>query len=100
MKEGEDYLIAPTPGDEQDWCVILRGQYDKVVGRYTDIEITEQGTKLSFVFVPLYQPDTIELETEEFQNHTGEVLSQIIRDHHDKESMVYYSKETGERVEF
>ena len=70
MKEGEDYLIAPTPGDDQDWCVILKGQYDKVVGRYTDIEITEQGTKLSFIFVPLYQPVTVEtLDTPEFQSH-------------------------------
>ena len=101
MIEGEDYLIAPTPGDEKDWCVILKGQYDRVVGRFTDIEITEQSTKLSFVFVPLHQPLEVEsLETPEFQNHVGEVLATIIRDHHDKESMVYYSKETGERVEF
>ena len=101
MKEGEDYLIAPNPKDEHDWCVIFKGQYDRVVGSFTNIEITEQSTKLSFMFVPLHQPLDVEsLDTPEFQNHTGEVLSQIIRDHHDKESMIYYSKETGERVEF
>ena len=101
MKEGEDYLIAPNPNDEHDWCVILKGDYDRVVGSFTNIEITEQGTKLSFMFMPLHQPVSIEtLDTQEFQDHTGEVLSQIIRDHHDKESMIYYSKETGERVEF
>ena len=49
-EEGVDYMIAPNPQNDQDWCVIFKDNgYDRVVGRYSDIEITDQATKLSFL---------------------------------------------------
>lgn len=100
-EEGVDFLIAPNPENDQDWCVIFKGNgYDRLVGRYSDIEITEQGSKLSFLFHPMFEPEEIgDLNTLEFREWSGKVLNKIVVDHHEKESMVYYSKTTGERVE-
>ena len=54
---------------------------------------------MSFRFEPVYVPEGIELGGEGFLDHLSEVLGTIIKEHHEKEAMVYYSKETGERVD-
>ena len=104
MKEGEDYLLTEDPqsGNADDWAVILKHpDYDKVVGKYTDIQILDQGTKLSFRFHPLFVPEEAkDVTTVEFYDHVAEVLSEIIKAHHEKNAMKYYSKETGEYIEF
>ena len=70
MIEGTDYHITVDPkGTNQDaWSVIMAGPWDRVVGRYRDVEITDGGTKLSFAFEPQYVPEGLEL-TEEFENY-------------------------------
>ena len=55
---------------------------------------------MDFVFEPQYVPEGVNIECTEFDFHVGEVLASIIRDQHEKKSMVYYSKETGEKVEY
>jgi hypothetical protein len=104
MIEGQDYIIAPDPErkDEQDaWCVIFTGDYDKVVARYDNIQILEKGTKLSFVLHVLHQPEESgDANTIEFHDHAAEVLSEIIKSNHDQKTMIYINKETGEQVEY
>ena len=101
MKVGEEFLIAndPQSSNQDDWVVILKDPWDRVVGRYKDIEITEKGTRLSFRFEPVYVPEGVDIEGEGFLDHISEVLGTVIKEHHEKEAMVYYSKETGERVD-
>ena len=93
-------MIAPDPKDNEDWCVILKNAgLDRVVGKYNNIEITQKGTKVSFEFIPIHTPeDAADIQCAEAREYLGHVLVQIMRDHQDKQSMVYYSKETGERV--
>lgn len=102
VEEGVDYLIAPDPKNNDDWCVILKnGGLDRVVGKYSNIEITEQGTKVSYVFQPLFEPEgSADTQSQDAKDYLSHVLVQIMRDHHDKQSMVYYSKKTGEQVHF
>lgn len=102
VEEGVDYLIAPDPKNSEDWCVILKlAGLDRVVGKYNNIEITEKGSKVSFEFHPMYTPeDASDIQCEESKEYLGHVLVQIMRDHHEKQSMVYYSKETGEQVSY
>lgn len=101
MKVGEEFLIAndPQSSNQDDWVVILKDPWDKVVGRYHDTEITEKGTKLSFRFEPIYVPEGVDIEGEGFLDHISEVLGTIIKEHHEQDATVYYSKETGERVD-
>ena len=101
MNVGEEFLIAndPQSSDQDDWVVILKDPWDKVVGRFQDVEITENGTRLNFRFEPVYVPEDVDIEGEGFLNHISEVLGTVIREHHEKEALVYYSKETGERVD-
>ena len=101
MKVGEEFLIAndPQSSNQDDWVVILKDPWDRVVGRYKDIEITEGGTRLSYRFEPVYVPAGVDIEGEGFLDHISEVLGTVIKEHHEKEAMVYYSKETGERVD-
>ena len=102
MTEGEEYHITvdPKAQGQDDWSVILTGTWDRVVGRYRDVEITDGGTKLNFKFEPQYVPEGIDIQCTEFDFYVGEVLGSIIRDQHEKGSMVYFNKETGERVEY
>ena len=102
MTEGEHYHITLDPkGEGQDaWSVILTGTWDRVVGRYRNVEITNGGTKMDFVFEPQYVPEGVNIECTEFDFYVGEVLASIIRDQHENKSMVYYSKETGEKVDY
>lgn len=101
MIEGEDYMIAndPQSSNQDDWVVILKGEWDRVVGRYENIEITEKGTRLNFRFEPVYVPEGTSIEGQGFLDYISEVLGSIIRDHHEKNAMMYYSKETGDRVD-
>ena len=101
MKVGEEFIIANDPqSSNQDYCVvILKDPWDKVVGRYHDTEITESGTKLSFRFEPIYVPEGVDIEGPGFLDHISEVLGTVIKEHHEKDAAVYYSKETGERVD-
>ena len=101
MKVGEEFLIAndPESSNQDDWVVILKDPWNRVVGRYHEIEITEKGTKLSFRFEPTYVPEGIDIEEPGFLDHISEVLGTIIKEHHEKDAMMYYSKETGERVD-
>ena len=102
MTEGEDYLITVDPQGtgQDDWSVILKGPWDRVVGRFRDVEITHQGTKMDFKFEPQYVPEGVNIECTEFDFYIGDVLGSIIRDQHEKGGMVYYSKETGKKVEY
>ena len=103
MKEGEDYFITEDPKstDGADWAVIFKHpDYDQVVGRYSNIEILEQGTKLSFKFQPLHvPPESKDVTTMEFHDYIADVLGTIIKEHHEKRAMSYFSKETGEMLE-
>ena len=49
MIVGEDFTIAndPQSSNQDDWVVILKDPWARVVGRYHDVEITEKGTRLS-----------------------------------------------------
>ena len=102
MKEGEDYILTEDPEstDGSGWAVVFAGdRYDKVVARYTDIEILEQGTKLQFQIQPLFVPEgSDDVTAMEFHDHAAEVLVDIMEKQHEDKSMVYLSKETGERV--
>lgn len=102
MIVGEDFTIAndPQSSNQDDWVVILKDPWERVVGRYHDVEITEKGTRLSFRFEPVYVPEGIDLDGGDFLDHISEVLGTIIKEHHEKEAMIYYSKETGERVDY
>ena len=101
MKVGEEFVIAndPQSSNQDDWVVILKDPWDKVVGRYHDAEITEGGTRLSFRFEPIYVPEGVDIEGTGFLDHISEVLATVIKEHHEKDATVYYSKETGERVD-
>ena len=101
MKVGEEFLIAidPQSSNQDDWVVILKDPWEKVVGRFKEVEITEKGTRLNFRFEPVYVPEGVDIEAEGFLDHISEVLGTVIKEHHEMESMVYYSKETGERVD-
>ena len=94
-------MISNDPQSENpnDWVVILKDPWDRVVGRYENIEITEKGTRLNFRFEPLYVPEGMSIEGEGFLDHISEILGSIIRDHHERDANMYYSKETGERVD-
>ena len=102
MTDGEHYSIVVDPQGtgQDDWSVILIGQWDRVVGRFRDVEITHGGTKMNFKFEPQYVPEGTDIQCTEFDFHIGEVLGSIIRDQHEKKSMVYYSKETGDKVDY
>ena len=89
----------PQSDNPNDWVVILNDPWDRVVGRYENIEITEKGTRLNFRFEPVHVPDGTNIEGEGFLDHISEVLASIIRDHHDRDATMYYSKETGERLD-
>jgi hypothetical protein len=102
MTEGEQYHIAVDPQGQgqDDWSVILTGTWDRVVGRFREVEIIEGGTKMNFKFEPQYVPEGINIECTEFDFYVGEVLASIIRDQHEKGTMQYYNKETGEKVDY
>ena len=99
MKENEDYIITEDPqsGNADDWAVIIKHpDYDRVVGRYTDIQILEKGTQLKFIFHHLHVPEESEdVTTKEFYDLAAEILGDIIVNHHEKNAMRYISKETG-----
>ena len=101
MNVGDDFLIAndPPSSNQDDWVVILKDPWDKVERRYHATEITEKGTKLSCRFELIYVPEGVDIEGEGFLDHISEVLGTIIKEHHEKDAAVYYSKETGERVD-
>jgi hypothetical protein len=98
MKEGEDYILTEDPEstDGTGWAVIFEsGVYEKVVARYTDIEILDQGTKLQFQIQPLYVPEGAgDVTAMEFHDHAADVLVDIMKKQHEDKSMVYLSKET------
>ena len=104
MKEGKDYIITSDPYscNQDDWAVILKYPFDKVVGRYRNISITEKGTKVSFDFERLYCPETAEVKgnEEKFNTFLGDVLIDIVKNHHDKKANIYYSMKTGEKIEY
>ena len=102
MKEGEDYIVTQDPESEDGtgWAVIFEsGPYEKVVARYTDIEILEQGTKLQFQIQPLFVPEgASDVTAMEFHDHAADVLVDIIKKEHEEKAMIYLNKKTGERV--
>ena len=101
MTEGKDYIIAPDPqktGDQNAWVVIFKERFDRVVVRYNNIQILEKGTKLSFELEPIHVPKEAEVDAEELQNHAADVLGVIIKKMHEEKTMVYVSKETGEKI--
>lgn len=104
MKEGKDYIITSDPksSNQDDWVVILKAPFDRLVGRYRNISITEKGTKVSFDFDHLYCPETTDVEgnEEELKSHLSDILVNILKEHHDKGANIYYSMKTGERIEF
>jgi hypothetical protein len=102
MIEGTDYHITVDPkGNSQDaWSVIMGSPWDRVVGRYRNVEITEGGKNLSFAFEPQFVPEGIDLQCEEFEDYCSTVLASIIRDQHENGGMLYTNKETGERVDY
>ena len=102
MKEGVDYILTEDPESEDGtgWAVIFEtAPYEKVVARYTDIEILDQGTKLQFQIQPLYVPEgSGDVTAMELHDHAADVLVEIIKKEHEEKAMVYMNKETGERV--
>ena len=100
MEEGKDYFITNDPQGQgqDDWSVIYSGSWDKVVGRYKDIELN--GDKMSFRWEPQYVPEGIDINTSEFEVVLGTVLNEILKDHHEKGAMIYVNKETGETVDY
>ena len=102
MKEGEDYILTEDPESTEGtgWAVIFEsGVYEKVVARYTDIEILDQGTKLQFQIQPLFVPEGAgDVTAMEFHDHAADVLVEIIKKEHEEKAMVYLNKKTGERV--
>ena len=101
MKVGEEFVIAndPQSDNQDDWVVILKDPWDRVVGRYKDVEITEKGTRLNFRFEPVHVPEDVDIAAEGFLDHISEVLATVIKEHHEREAVLYYSKDTGERVD-
>ena len=100
MKEGENYTITVDPNDRDGWCVILKGNWDKVVGRFKDIQITDRGTKMDFAFEPLFVPEKYNIQCTEFDMYISDVLADIIREQHARGGMIYHNIETGERVDY
>lgn len=100
MRIGDDYIIAhdQTPSNDQGWSVILNGKYDNLVLKYTHIEL--DGNKMTFGHEILFNPEDYEVTSEEFIDHIADVLKDIIESHHEKKAMVYYSKKTGERIDY
>ena len=101
MKEGTDYHITidPRAEDALQWSVIMGGPWDRVVGRYRDIEITDKGTKLNFAFEPQYVPEGTDIQCTEFDFYASEVLNGIIKNHHEKKARVYMT-EDGKKVDY
>ena len=101
MEVGKDYIITRDPYStkQEDWVVILKTQFPRVVGRYSNIRITEKGTNVSFDFEQLYCPETANVEGNEteFDKHLGEVLLSVLRDNND--TNVYYNMNTGSKIE-
>jgi len=104
MKEGEDYIIASDPDstNQDDWVVILSHPYDRLVGRYRNVEIKDKGTNVSFDFEKVYAPETCNVkgDEKELHQHLTNVLVSILNDHHEKRANIYYSMETGKRIEY
>ena len=104
MKEGEDYIISSDPdsNNQDDWVVILSHPYDRLVGRYRNVEIKDKGTIVSFDFEKLYAPETCNVKgnEKELHQHLTNVLVSILNDHHEKRANIYYSMETGKRIEY
>ena len=104
VTENEDYIIAADPQrpDQQDaWCVIFKKKYDRVVVRYNNIQVLERGTKLSFELQPMFYPEDIgDIDEQDFQDHAADVLGVIVKDMHEKKTMVYVNKETGKQIEY
>ena len=104
MIDNKDYIIAADPErpDDQDaWCVIFKSKYDRTVVRYSNIQVLEKGTKLSFELQPMFFPEDIgEIDMEEFQSYASDVLGVIVKEMHTQGAMVYVNKESGEQIEY
>ena len=103
MKEGTDYIIRSDPkGGEEDWVVLLSDPFDRLVCRYRNIKILGKGKTVSFEFEVAYCPKDFDLigREEELQYTLGEILVVVLQEHHEKRANIYYSMETGERVNY
>lgn len=104
MKEGEDYIITGDPqgNGQDDWVVVLSDPFDRLVGRYRNIEITNKGTEVSYKFERLFCPEecVIEGREDELSSRLSDILVNILREHHDKRANIYYNMETKERIEY
>ena len=100
MQEGINYHITidPKAQTQDDWSVILAGPWDRVVGRYKNIEIKDG--KCRYEWETQYLPEGVDVECTEFDFYISDVLMDIIKEHHDKGAMIYVSKETGEVVDY
>ena len=98
MKLGEDYVLAVE--GENDWSVILEHDpWENVVVKYHNIQILDKGTKLSFQHELMFNPNEVDTDCLEYEDHIAEVLDSVIRHFHEQGGMQYFSKETGEEID-
>ena len=96
FQENIDYTIAPdpTPGASQDdWCVILRGPYDDLVGKFINVEILDKGHRLVYDFEVLHVPDGMEMG-DDYDEYLKKVLMSILHAGESNGTLVYATKGT------
>jgi hypothetical protein len=109
MKEGEDYIITgdPESTDDFSWTLILKkGVYKDFIIRISDIEILENDMRIDYYIETLFIPEDMRLvdvdETvkKEYNDYCNDLVEHIMRDFDNRKINKYFSKKTGERIEY
>ena len=101
VEEGIDYIVTEDPQspNKDDWCVIFSGHYDGLVGRYRDVQILSEGKALNYSFESVYVPPGMEQKSD-FDELIKSVLMDVLVNQHERGGAIYYSKETGNRIDY
>ena len=95
LEEGVSYVVTPDPTvkDPVLWSIIVEGgPYDKVVGKYSNIEIRESGKSITYDFTVLYMPPDFDEEghaQSEYDDLVKRILIDWIGFCHKSGSMIY-----------
>ena len=98
------YVVTPDPtnrGNHESWHVVIQGgKYDKLVGKYTNIKIFDNGKTINYTFHTKWLPpgyDDREPQ-HQFDDLIKEILVHWLRYAH-KNDMVSYAPMTEEMRE-
>ena len=101
IRPGISYIVTPDPTDRdnhESWHIIIEGgHFNKLVGKYNNIQILDKGKTINYTFNTKWYPDDLDMRghwSKRFDDLVRDILIDWLKYAHKEGMMKYAPRDT------